>query len=66
MWVATQQLPRSLGHPFYERLNQVLEKAGFDAFMETRCARFYADGIGRPSPRPGRYFRMLLVGTLKD
>ena len=62
MWVATQKLPRSPGHPFYERLNQVLEKAGFDAFVEARCARFYADGIGRPSLRPGRYFRMLLVG----
>ena len=62
MWVATQKLPRSPGHPFYERMNQVLEKAGFDAFVEALCARFYADGIGRPSLRPGRYFRMLLVG----
>ena len=60
--MATQKLPRSPGHPFYERLNQVLEKAGFDAFVETLCARFYADGIGQPSLRPGRYFRMLLVG----
>ena len=62
MWVATQKLPRSPGHPFFERLNQVLEKAGFDAFVEALCARFYAAGIGRPSLRPGRYFRMLLVG----
>ena len=30
MWVATEKLPRSPGHPFYERLNQVLVKAGFD------------------------------------
>ena len=62
MWVATQKLPRSPGHPFYERLNQVLEKAGFDAFVEALCARFYAERVGRPSLRPGRYFRMLLVG----
>ena len=62
MWVATQKLPRSPGHPFYERMNQVLENAGFDAFVEGRCARFYAAGIGRPCLRPGRYFRMLLVG----
>ena len=40
LWVATQKLPRSPGHPFYERLNQVLEKAGFDAFVEALCARF--------------------------
>ena len=62
MWLAAQKLPRSPGHPFYERLNQVLEKAGFDAFVEGLCERFYAAGIGRPSLRPGRYFRMLLVG----
>ena len=62
MWVATQKLPRSPGHPFCERLNQVLEKAGFDTFVEGLCEHFYADGIGRSSLRPGRYFRMLLVG----
>ena len=26
------------------------------------CAKFYADGVGRPSLAPGRYFRMLLLG----
>ena len=62
MWVATEKLPRSPGHPFYERLNQVLAKAGFDAFVEKLCARFYAERLGRPSLRPGRYFRLLLVG----
>ena len=62
MWVATEKLPRSPGHPFYERLNQVLAKAGSDAFVEKLCARFYADRLGRPSLRPGRYFRLLLVG----
>ena len=51
MWLATQKLPQSPGHPFYERLNQVLEKAGFDAFVEGLCARFYAAGIGRPIDR---------------
>ena len=62
MWVASADLPRSGGHPFYERLNRVLDKAGFDAFVESRCAKFYADGVGRPSLAPGRYFRLLLVG----
>ena len=27
-------MPRGGGHPFYERLNRVLEAAGFDAFVE--------------------------------
>ena len=62
MWVSTADLPRSAGHPFYERLNRVLDDAGFDAFVEAQCASYYADGIGRPSLAPGRYFRLLLLG----
>lgn len=62
MWVATSSLPRSPGHPFYERLNRLLDEAGFDRFSEERCAAHYAVGQGRPSIPPGTYFRMLLVG----
>ena len=62
MWVAGSALPRSGGHPFYESLNRVLDEAGFDAFVEEQCAKFYADGVGRPSLAPGRYFRMLVLG----
>ena len=62
MWVASADLPQSAGHPFYQRLNQVLDDAGFDAFVEHQCARFYADGVGRPSLAPGRYFCLLLLG----
>lgn len=62
MWVATRDLPRSPGHPFYQRLNQILEAHGFDAFVERQCSRFYAPGVGRPSLPPGRYFRLMLLG----
>ena len=62
MWVATQDLPRSAAHPFYRRLNQILERAAFDAYVERLCRRFYADEVGRPGLAPGRYFRMLLLG----
>ena len=66
MWVASTDLPRSAGHPFYQRLNRVLDDAGFvDAFVEEQCATFYADGVGRPSLAPGRYFRMLLLGYVE-
>ena len=60
--MTTADLPTNAGHPFFERLNQVLEEAGFDAFVEGRCAVFYAARMGRPSLRPGRYFRMLFIG----
>ena len=61
-WVATQDLPKTAAHPFYERLNQVLDKAGFDPYAEQQCASFYAPTIGRPSLQPGRYFRLLMIG----
>ena len=62
LWVTTADLPTNAGHPFFERLNRVLEEAGFDAFIEGLCAVFYAARMGRPSLRPGRYFRMLFIG----
>ena len=65
MWVASAELSRSAGNPFYERLNRVLDEAGFDAFVEEQCTKFYADGVGRPSQAPGRYFRMLLLGCFE-
>jgi len=61
-WVATTDLPRSPGHPFYQKLNELLAEADFDGFVEKLCAPYYADDIGRPSIPPGTYFRMLLIG----
>lgn len=62
MWVASTDLPVSPGHPFYARLNAILDGAGFDRFAEDECQQFYAPVMGRPSVPPGRYFRLLLVG----
>src|ERR1700681_2882397 len=62
LWIATNELPVTGGHPFYQRLNQVLDTHGFDAFVEGQCAAFYAGTVGRPSLTPGTYFRLLLIG----
>ena len=62
LWIATNELPRTGGHPFYQRLNQVLDTHAFDEFVEAQCAPFYADAVGRPSLTPGTYFRLLLIG----
>ena len=62
MWVSATDLPQGGGHPFYEMLNRIFEAAGFDAFVEGLCPRFYATKTGRPSLAPGRYFRLLLIG----
>jgi transposase len=62
MWIAVNDLPVTGGHPFYQRLNQVLDTHGFDVFVEAQCAPFYATTVGRPSLVPGTYFRLLLIG----
>jgi transposase len=62
LMVGWAELPRSPGHAFYDRLQEVLVAAGFDGFAEQRCAPYYASKRGRPSLPPGRYFRIHLVG----
>src|SRR5436309_2919568 len=49
MWIPTTDLPVSPGHPFYARLNAILDEAGFDRFAEEQCRQFYAPVMGRPS-----------------
>ncbi len=62
LWVATCDLPKSPGHPFYSKLNRLLDESGFDRFVEDLCKSSYANGRGRPSIPPGVYFRMLFIG----
>ena len=62
LWISHDAVASSPGHPFYERLEQVLDEEGFDAFVESKCSRYYAKTMGRPSIPPGVYFRMLLIG----
>jgi transposase len=61
LWYGSE-LPEAPGHPFYSRLNEVLDKAGFDQFCEQACASFYHAKLGRPSLAPGTYFRILTIG----
>src|SRR6266567_1087325 len=56
------ELPTAPGHPFYQRLNEVLDNAKFDPFCETNCANFYHTKLGRPSLPPGLYFRTMMIG----
>jgi transposase len=62
MWIPQASLAKGASHPFYQRLNQLLEESHFDTFVEGRCQRFYAQRRGRPSLAPGVYFRLLLIG----
>ena len=62
LWVTHTELATGPGHPFYRRLNELLDGEKFDEFCERECAPFYADHNGRPSLTPGTYFRLLLIG----
>jgi transposase len=66
MWVAGSELPRSPGHGFYEKLNRLLDDAGFDRAVEELCRPYYDDEQGRPGIPPGVYFRMLFVGYFEQ
>lgn len=64
LFIPTDGLPKSLGHPFYLKLNRLLAEADFDRWIERRCQQYYVqeEKRGQPSIPPGVYFRMLLVG----
>jgi transposase len=68
LFILTEGLPKSSGHPFYQALNRLLAEADFDRWIEKRCRPYYdAPGTrGRPSIPPGVYFRMLLVGYFEN
>ena len=55
MWVATYDLPRSAAHPFYARLNQILDQRDFDGYVEGLCERSTRTTAGQGC-RPGGIF----------
>jgi transposase len=62
LFFTRDEIPRSPGHVFYDRLQSILKQYGFDRHVQDLCEPYYASGKGRPSIPPGRYFRMHLVG----
>ena len=61
-WRAATEIRATAAHPFYVRLNELLDSNAFDRFVEEECREFYACKMGRPSLTPGIYFRLLLLG----
>lgn len=60
--MAAAEIRATAAHPFYVRLNELLDSNAFDRFVEEECREFYACKMGRPSLTPGIYFRLLLIG----
>ena len=55
MWIPTTDLPVSPGHPFYARLNAILDEAGFDRFARGAVSGVLraGDGAARACRRAG-------------
>jgi transposase len=64
IWVEASEIAKGEGHVFYRRLNELLRRHRFDAFVEKRVleSELFAEGVGRPSIPPGTYFRMMFLG----
>jgi hypothetical protein len=50
--IGWHEMPSAPGHVFWDRLNAVLDEAGFDREVEALCRPHYANRVGRRS-RPG-------------
>ena len=62
LFFSAQEIPKAASHPFYAKVNEILERNKVDKRLEHLCKRFYKPVMGRPSMAPGVYFRMLLLG----
>src|SRR5450759_1700994 len=62
LFFSAQEIPKAASHPFYAKVNEILERNKIDKRLEHLCKRFYKPVMGRPSMVPGVYFRMLLLG----
>lgn len=65
LWIPTSEMPMVPAHPFYKQLNSILNRHGFEEFVERLCGKFYAPQMGRPGSIPGICFRLLLVGCFE-
>ena len=61
LMVTWAEMPRSPGHVFYDRLQEVLIAGGFDGFVETACQPYYAPKIGAPVGADGALIPMHMV-----
>ena len=62
MWVAQEELPRTAGHVFYDRVSGLLKENGFDEFAEKECERFYAERMERPGLAPALVNKVVFGG----
>ena len=55
LFVPTDQLAQAPGHPFYHKLNALLDEPGFDRWVELRCQPYYEQEEKQASVNPAYY-----------
>ena len=53
IWIANGELARSPGHPFYQRLNELLDEEKFDEFVEGSLPEVLCSSDGSAKPGAG-------------
>ena len=48
LWIAHAELSAAPGHPFYDKLNELLDGERFDSFVEALSTKFYAAAVRAP------------------
>ena len=56
LFLTADDLPEAPTTPFFEKLSEVLDQAGFDDFVERVCSRYYDQGSGPAVAAAGRVF----------
>lgn len=52
LFFSAQGIPKAASHPFYAKVNAILERNKVDKRLEHLCKRFYKPVMGRPSMAP--------------
>ena len=66
LWVETSHLRAHGSHPFYRRLNEILERANFDACVERTYRKWLRPGHGPSVPRAGGLPPLFSVGYFEE
>jgi len=62
LWIPAADIRRGGGHPFYQRLNSLLDEEGFDPFVEGKVrTRATRPRWGGRWPRPGEQIATVLA-----
>jgi len=67
-WIDSNRLPKATPSTFYRKLDETLNKIGFNEGVRQICKPAYAGAErgGRPGIDPAVYFKMLMVGFFEN